>query len=111
MSTLYQNETYEFILKELKRDGQTGAEIVRRRIEDGEEIVLFSYYWPAQLSVEVEKGRSVPQGGRHFVLAAPCHRASCKGVWCREIHWRRNILSWRSPSAQRKRWSAGRLTS
>ena len=56
MSTLYQNETYEFLLKELKRDGQTGAEIVRRRIEDGEEVVLFSYYWPAQLSVEVEKG-------------------------------------------------------
>ena len=28
MSTLYQNETYEFLLKELKRDGQTGAEIL-----------------------------------------------------------------------------------
>ena len=57
MSTLlYQNGTYEFILNELKGDGQTGAEIVRRRLQDGEEIVLFSYYWPVQLSVEVEKG-------------------------------------------------------
>ena len=44
MSTLYKNETYEFILKEIKGDGQSGAEIIRRCIEDGEEIVLFSYY-------------------------------------------------------------------
>ena len=56
MSILFQNEIYEFTLKELKGQGQTGAEITRRRQQDGEEIVLFSYYWPAQLSVEVEKG-------------------------------------------------------
>ena len=56
MSILFQNEIYEFTLKELKGRGQTGAEITRRRQQDGEEIVLFSYYWPAQLSVKVEKG-------------------------------------------------------
>ena len=44
-TVLYQNETYEFILKELKGDGQTGAEITRRSLQDGEEIVLFSYFW------------------------------------------------------------------
>ena len=55
-TVLYQNETYEFILKELKGDGRTGAEITRRSLQDGEEIVLFSYYWSAQLTVEVEKG-------------------------------------------------------
>ena len=53
---LYQNETYEFRLKELKGEGQTGAEITRLRLQDGEETVLFSYYWPVQLTVEVEKG-------------------------------------------------------
>ena len=56
ITMLFQNETYEFILKELKGQGQTGAEITRRRLQDGEEIVLFSYYWPVQLTVEVEKG-------------------------------------------------------
>ena len=56
ITLLFQNETYEFILKELKGQGQTGAEITRRRLQDGEEIVLFSYYWPVQLMVEVEKG-------------------------------------------------------
>ena len=55
-TVLYQNEIYEFILKELKSAEQTGAEIIRRRLEDGEETVLFSYYWPVQLTVEVEKG-------------------------------------------------------
>lgn len=55
-TVLYQNETYEFTLKELNGEGQTGAEITRRRLQDGEEVVLFSYYWPAQLTVEVQGG-------------------------------------------------------
>ena len=39
MSILFQNEIYEFTLKELKGQGQTGAEITRRRQQDGEEMV------------------------------------------------------------------------
>ena len=53
---LYQNETYEFIVTKLQKEGQSGAEITRRCRKDGEETVLFSYYWPAQLLVEVEPG-------------------------------------------------------
>ena len=53
---LYQNESYEFRLTLLQGDGQSGAEIVRRCLKDGEEIVLFSYYWPPQLTVEVVPG-------------------------------------------------------
>lgn len=53
---LYQNETYEFIVTKLQKEGQSGAEIIRRCRKDGEETVLFSYYWPPQLSVEVEPG-------------------------------------------------------
>jgi len=44
ITTLYKNETYEFLLKELKGEEQTGAEIIRRSLQDAEEIVLFSYY-------------------------------------------------------------------
>ena len=75
-SILYKNETYEFILKELKGEGQTGAEITRRSLQDGEEIVLFSYYWPAQLMVEVEMGEcSLREDG--ILCWQDCWQAIC----------------------------------
>ena len=53
MSILFQNEIYEFTLKQLKGQGQTGAEITASAQDGGEFFLLPGL----RLSVKVEKGR------------------------------------------------------
>ena len=60
MCVLYNNGTYEFILEKTEErredEEKSGAKIVRHSADSPEEIVLFDYFWPAQLRVGIEAG-------------------------------------------------------
>lgn len=56
MKTLYKNGRFEFVLSVGDEAGDSDAKIVRRDCGSGEEIVVFDYTWPEQLTVEVEPG-------------------------------------------------------
>lgn len=60
MCVLYDNGTYEFILRKTEEPaegaGRSGAKIVRLSADSREEIVLFDYLWPEQLSIGIEAG-------------------------------------------------------
>ena len=54
MKTIYQNEDFMFVLEEKDDANVSGARIVRQDTKTGEEVILFDYDWPAQLTVEVD---------------------------------------------------------
>ena len=54
MKTIYKNEDFMFVLEEKDDANVSGARIVRQDTKTGEEVVLFDYDWPAQLTVEVD---------------------------------------------------------
>ena len=57
MKKIYKNEDFEFVLYTKDVSGQTQARIIRHSFKGPEEDVLvFDYLWPAQLTVEVEAG-------------------------------------------------------
>ena len=54
MKTIYKNEDFMFALEEKDDANVSGARIVRQDTKTGEEVILFDYDWPAQLTVEVD---------------------------------------------------------
>ena len=57
MEKIFQNTDYEFVLSTETVNGQSHAFIVRHSLKkDEEDIVIFNYFWPAQLTVEVTSG-------------------------------------------------------
>ena len=54
MKTIYKNEDFMFVLEEKDDANVSGARIVRQNTKTGEEVILFDYDWPAQLTVEVD---------------------------------------------------------
>lgn len=57
MKTIFKNEDYEFTFYSKAENGQSQARIIRHSFKEAEEdIVIFDYTWPAQLTVEVEAG-------------------------------------------------------
>lgn len=57
MKTIYQNENYEYVLYTETENELSHARIVRHTDREQEdEVVVFNYSWPAQLTVEVEAG-------------------------------------------------------
>ncbi|MBR2730126.1 MAG: hypothetical protein Q4C02_03985 [Eubacteriales bacterium] len=81
VSTLYENETFLFFLQTVEKENAeripagekaaetdssansrisgSGAKIIRRSKQSGEEVVLFSYTWPVQLTVGIEAGEGM----------------------------------------------------
>ena len=61
MKTIYKNEDFEFVLYTKDVSGQTQARIIRHSNakEAEEDVVIFDYLWPAQLTVEVEAGEGL----------------------------------------------------
>lgn len=58
MITIYRNNEYEFVLYTETRKGQSHARIIRHSLNKTEEdVALFDYLWPAQLTVEAEAGQ------------------------------------------------------
>ena len=56
MKTIFKNEDYEFAFYSRAENGQSQARIIRHSIKEAEDLVIFDYTWPAQLTVEVEAG-------------------------------------------------------
>ena len=56
MKTIFKNEDYEFTFYSRAENGQSQARIIRHSIKETEDLVIFDYTWPAQLTVEVEAG-------------------------------------------------------
>ena len=60
MEKIFQNTDYEFVLSTETVNGQSHAFIVRHSLKKNEEdIVIFNYSWPAQLTVEVTAAEGV----------------------------------------------------
>ena len=57
MKALYKNDDYEYVLNTEAENGQSHARIVRHALQKKEdEVMVFDYSWPAQLTVEVKAG-------------------------------------------------------
>ena len=57
MKALYKNDDYEYVLNTEAENGQSHARIVRHALQNKEDdVVVFDYTWPAQLTVEVDAG-------------------------------------------------------
>ena len=58
MEIIYENTDYEYVLNTETENNQSHACIVRRAIQNKEDdVVVFDYAWPAQLTVEIEAGK------------------------------------------------------
>ena len=53
MEMIYIGSGYAFILETIKENDLSGARIIRRSLTETEEIPLFDYFWPGQLTVEL----------------------------------------------------------
>ena len=59
MKTIYKNDDYEFVLYTDTKDGQSHACIIRRALKNKkEDVIVFDYSWPAQLTAEVKAGEA-----------------------------------------------------
>ena len=109
MKTIFKNDDYEYVLYTEAENSQSHARIVRRALQNkGDDVVVFDYTWPAQLTVEVEAGEgSLREDGvlcwELFVTAR-----ITSAVWRRENSRKRNILKWRLLLENLKRWYAER---
>ena len=57
MKTIYKNESFAFARYTIEENGQTQARIIRHSLNEAEEeVAIFDYMWPAQLTVEAEAG-------------------------------------------------------
>jgi hypothetical protein len=55
---IYENTNYEYVLNTETENNQSHACIVRRAIQNKEDdVVVFDYAWPSQLTVEIEAGK------------------------------------------------------
>lgn len=56
MYVLFKNSEYEYVLETMREEGRSGARITRLSAGSGEKVVVFDYFWPSQLTVDVEAG-------------------------------------------------------
>ena len=124
VSTLYENETFLFFLQTVEKENAeripagekaaetdssansrisgSGAKIIRRSKQSGEEVVLFSYTWPVQLTVRIEAGEGMlrEDGILCWQLHVTAHHVSgmAKGSLQRQ-----SGLKYKAPSVRRRR--------
>ena len=89
-TSLFKNDTHEFVLKTGKGEEGCRAKIVRRALQGDEEVVIFDYCWPKQLAVEIEAGEgSLKEDGIlcwQLYVTAHHVRGMAKGEF-RETEW------------------------
>lgn len=57
LKTIYKNDDYEYVLYSEAESSQSHARIIRNALQTKEDdVIVFDYSWPEQLTVEVEAG-------------------------------------------------------
>ena len=59
MGMIYADNGFEFVFEAKNEMNLSGARIIRRSLSGTEEIVLFDYTWPNQLTVDIEASKGI----------------------------------------------------